>query len=134
MSSPVKPNGRERGEVRPPPAFLKNLENDMQNGGEPDPAEFDQIDHPLPVAATLPAIPPRGIGPRELADMERQLVRMPLGDVATAVTRLSYRHMIEMCQGIVSSEGYNGPPAEELAKHVDAWAQRDKHEQRIEPR
>ena len=123
VSAPI-PNGRA-------PEFLRRSRENDRNGGEPDPADFEEVIE-IPPAANLPAT--RGIGDRELRAMEEAMWRKPIGDVATAVTRLSYRHMVEMCRGITAAEGYTGPPPEELAKYVDTWAHRDKLDHHIEPR
>jgi len=86
VSAPI-PNGRA-------PEFLRRSRENDRNGGEPDPADFEEVIE-MPPAANLPAT--RGIGDRELRAMEEAMWRKPIGDVATAVTRLSYRHMSPSC-------------------------------------
>ena len=75
----------------------------------------------------------RGIGDRELQEMERALADKPLHDVATGIARLSYQHMIDMTYGIAEVEGYAGPSAEVLAGYINKWAQANK-QHLIEPR
>jgi hypothetical protein len=75
----------------------------------------------------------RGIGDRELVEMERALADKALHDVATGIAKLSYQHMIDMVCGIAKVDGYEGPAPELLAGFVNKWAQANK-QQLIEPR